>query len=187
VSLPVAWLGVDPGAKSSGLLSLIDGDVFDVHVLERDVLDNDTAPSGVVEHEVDYARRVADRARAMHGRLQRELKRRTGNSDASVHTAIEGVVAIVPHVRNRPINPIHLIHTAITLGAVAREFPTATIVRPGGHGSNPLGMYPPDLVTAGERRRTGWQLRVGQSSSRRHARSAFDVITAAQSPAYVLR
>ena len=164
---PRSWLGVDPGGVHSGLLTLIDDDLVDVFVLD---LEPDELP-------VEYMQRVVARARAMFSRLERRP------TEGGIAVALEGVVPITPHVKTKPINPTYLMHTALTLGGLAATFPDAVIVRPGGHGSQPMGTYPLELVSDGERRRKGWQLRAG-TGSLRHARSAYDVVRAAKSPIY---
>jgi len=173
--LPRGWVACDPGGSHSGLVSLIGVDVVDVFVLDR-------ADDELI---VDYARRVADRLVAMYGRVERALTRRAAADEGEVvndtAVALEGVVPITPHAGDKPINPTGLVYAAVVLGACAARFPNAAIVRPGRMGSNVLAAYPAQLVSDGERRRVGWEMRVG-TGQLRHARSAYDVAQAAKQP-----
>lgn len=59
-----------------------------------------------------------------------------------------------------------LLGTSRMIGHLEALFPDLVLVRPGGHGSQPLELYPPALVGARERSGEGIL---------RHARSAWDV------------
>lgn len=78
--------------------------------------------------------------------------------------AIEGVVNPNPHMGLS--NPGGIIAAAMVLGAVLTRWPEAVVVRPGGHGSGAIELYPPTLVGARERNGAG---------KMRHARSAWDI------------
>jgi hypothetical protein len=176
-------LGVDPGARATGLVVLNSlGNLVTHNVIER--------PAD--EHVLAWCNRCTEAA-------QRLLLTALGfGPDAHLHRdpdlndlvddlhpvvlAIEAVVEPNPH-RNRAngkaiINTGGIIDTAAVFGAFA-NFPgtgPGIAVRPGGHGSQPYATYPDELITPAERRAKGWRLRpAGQSSTIRHARSAYDV------------
>ncbi|GAB7515151.1 hypothetical protein TSUKUMMB_00260 [Rhodococcus sp. no. 34] len=74
------------------------------------------------------------------------------------------------------VDPTALLATAEILGAIL-GFPWTNHViqiRPNKNGSQPLGTYPGVLVSPGERRKAGWEARIG-GGQLRHARSAYDV------------
>lgn len=68
-----------------------------------------------------------------------------------------------------PINPRHIIDTAIVYGALVATFPDAILVPPAGNGSRLLAAYPAELVGPKETKGTG---------ELRHARSAWDIAAA---------
>jgi len=152
------WIAVDPGGRHTGIVAASSTGRFVSHIVVH-------REEG--EHVVIYAQRVVAAVASI-----------PHDYDIGVSYAIEDVVPIVPHVRDRPINPKHLVDTAVVLGAVASFMRDPIIVRPAGHGSNPMGTYPEALVTNRERSLKGWELRVGKSSQIRHARSAWDVLCA---------
>lgn len=93
--------------------------------------------------------------------------------------AVEGVNRPSWHVATRAkrgaaSNPVGLLGTCCVVGGLMVAFPDLVVVPPGGNGSSPLGCYPPWLVGPGEKRREGWELRVGTGRFR-HGRSAFDI------------
>lgn len=145
-------LGIDPGGRSTGWC-VTDGD--------------QPVEAEVVEREQDqpvhtYAAAVAQFLQAKWFRHEVEL------------VCVEGLVAVTPHVRDRPISPTGLLQAAVVFGAVTAVFHSdpmtpLEVVRPGGHGSQPLLAYPRLLVGARETKGTGRM---------RHARSAYDVALA---------
>ncbi|MEM9465268.1 MAG: hypothetical protein AAGA90_07830 [Actinomycetota bacterium] len=163
----------DPGSRSTGAVALLpNGDVFRHRVWSR----RDGASI------TGYARWVAKQATDLAVDLEREIYP-APSATFRIAFAVEGIVAIVPQARRRPINPMPLVETGVVLGAIAHAFgEDLVVVRPGNHGGNELGYYPAELVTDAERRLDGWQLRVGKTSKLRHARSAYDVALAVQNP-----
>jgi hypothetical protein len=170
-------LGVDPGGQHTGLAILNSLG----HLVDHAVIERPTA-----EGRIAWCNRCTEAAwRMLLVPLGYDPDRHTA---ADVVTeledtviAIEDVIAPNPH-RNRPngksiINVDGLLDTAAVFGAFA-ETPAGTItaVRPDGHGHQPYATYPDELITPAERRTKGWRLRTaGQSSTIRHARSAYDV------------
>ena len=152
-------VGVDPGARNTAVLSISDsGAVFAVTV-------HNEGPLLPVPR--DYLTRVVQ-----------EIHDMTRGVDEAVTVRVEGVTRPNWHVAKAAgggsaSNPEALLGTAQVLGAVLSHFP-CEVVAPGGHGSKPMGAYPPELVSDGERRRPGWELRVG-TGKLRHQRSAWDI------------
>ncbi len=145
-------LGIDPGGRTTGIVVVSRVDrPLDHRLVERQ--------DG--ERVAEYAYGVASIVKVMVEAHAVEL------------VAVEGLVTVNPHVRDRPISPTGLLQAAVVYGAVTAMLTHAmtptVIVRPGSHGSNPLTSYPPDLVGARERKGTG---------KLRHVRSAFDVALA---------
>jgi len=154
------WLGVDPGAYGTGI-ALIRTGTRPVALLDHDVILNDTGEVGTV-----YIARVL-------GAIER-----IRHFDDRPRMAVEAVNSPTGFARGKrhPIDPAHLLGCAIVLGAVLAAYPDSVLVPPGGNGHGAYASYPPELVTAGERRRADWSTRpAGQSTTIRHARSAFDV------------
>lgn len=146
-------LGIDPGGRETGCV-VLDGDAPVWHdVLER--ADDESMH--------DYAHGV--------GALMRTMVR---SSDVEL-VCIEGLVSVVPHVRDRPINPTGLLQAAVTFGAcyaLIRDQALSValeVVRPDKFGSAPLQTYPDSLIGPRETKGTG---------RLRHARSAYDVALA---------
>lgn len=83
---------------------------------------------------------------------------------------IEGVVTPQAYYQGKKnlMNPKHLIHTGIMVGAISHSIPQAVIVRPGNNGSR--DNYPDELN--GPRPKTLEGTAVGV---RKHERSAYDV------------
>lgn len=157
----VPVLGVDPGGRDTGII-LVDG----VRVGGRSV----RSPGELLPVDQGYIQAVLS-----------EIGGLVAGSSAphEVVVCVEGVTRPSWHVqasasRGAAANPTGLIAAAVVLGAVLGTYPNAVVVPPGGNGSRPLGAYPAGLVSDGERRKSGWELRVG-GGKLRHQRSAWDV------------
>jgi len=165
--MTTTWLGIDPGADGTGI-ALIRTGTRPVTLLDHDVILNDTGEVGTV-----YIARVLgaiDRIRCAHFDATTDSGR--------PRMAVEAVNSPTGFAggKRHPIDPAHLLGCAIVLGAVLAAYPDSVLVPPGGNGHGAYASYPPELVTAGERRRADWSTRpAGQSTDLRHARSAFDV------------
>ena len=72
--------------------------------------------------------------------------------------------------KRAPINPKHIIKAAIVLGALAKKFPNAVIVKSGKNGNQ--DWYPEELIG---RRPKDLQGSAEGAGTRNHERSAFDV------------
>lgn len=157
----VPVLGVDPGGRDTGII-LVDG----VRVGGRSV----RSAGELLPVDQGYVQSVLSEIDGLIA----------GSSDSrGVVVCVEGVTRPSWHVqasasRGAAANPTGLIAAAVVLGAVLGRFPGAVVVPPGGNGSRPLGAYPLGLVSEGERRKKGWELRVG-GGKLRHQRSAWDV------------
>ena len=187
--VPLFWLGVDPGGAATGLCLLNARGEYDSHaVFQRDKAELE-AMDDAADLDARWPRFCVDAASDFVGaRLYGSAATALEDSFEMFRdgiAAVEDVVAPNPHKRRRDgnsiINPAALLDTAKVFGAFC-DFPAGglTVVRPGGHGSNPYATYPDELVTDAERRAKGWRLNpAGQSSAIRHARSAYDVARAA--------
>jgi hypothetical protein len=151
-----AWIGVDPGARYTGIVAVEDRKVAACVVIDRD-------------HYPDhYLDQIEQRVRVALAALS-----------PSVQVAIEDVNAPSPHMGIA--RPADLITLGRTVGYLQRAFPDALLIPPNKHGSHPWGTYPPELLTAREKvNAKAKPLAVaGQSSTMRHARSAYDIALAA--------
>lgn len=154
-------VGVDPGARTTAIVAV---DTKDQTVLGMLLIRN---KGPLLPLPTDYLRAVA----ADVNRLAEKH-----NADA-VH--VEGVNRPSWHVggkaKGAATDPTGLLGAAQVLGAViASTDRTVHVIPPGRNGSRPMAAYPAPLVSDGERRKQGWQTRVG-TGQLRHARSAFDV------------
>lgn len=70
------------------------------------------------------------------------------------------------------MNPKHVIHLALVVGAFAGAYPDATMIRPGKNGSQPKENYPKEL--SGRRPKTLAGINQG-AGTRDHEKSAWDV------------
>jgi hypothetical protein len=134
-------LGVDPGGRTTGLC-LVDGrTVMDWQLVER-------------------ARRPFD---SYLGDVLGYIERLVWLEPI----AVEDLVDPNPHLGITAVRG--LLDTAQVIGAIRATF-DVTMVRPGGHGSNLLKSYPPELIGPRE----------GPSGKgkMRHVRSAFDIAQA---------
>lgn len=159
-----AVVGVDPGARSTGIVVVRGTDLLH-HQVVTSTSEQLLPVSGTYRRNVLSALGAA--LLTAHGQRCNSL------------VAIEGVVRPNWHMGGRAAaDPTALIATAYMLGATtvyAHEMGFDTLyVRPGKHGANPMACYPAPLVTDGERRTRGWQARIG-TSEMRHARSAYDI------------
>lgn len=145
-------LGIDPGGQTIGWVIRRGLTLLDHGLIER--------PEGLATYEwaISAGQRLNLAAYVPHAP---ELRR------AESIIAIEDVIPPNPHAGM--MRPGDLIAVSMVAGALFARFPDAVIVRPGKHGSHPLGTYPPVLVGAGERKGTG---------KLRHARSAWDIAAA---------
>lgn len=77
----------------------------------------------------------------------------------------------------KPTDPSAIIATAVVFGALlGRSWRVPLVSCPvGQNGSRPFGHYPDALVSAAERRRSGWELFPAGDGQLRHERSAYDV------------
>ncbi|WNO28428.1 RuvC-like resolvase [Corynebacterium phage PSonyx] len=155
----VPVLGVDPGGRDTGII-LVDG--------SRVAGCSVRSPGELLPVDQGYIQAVLA-----------EVGELIASTSGDVVVCVEGVTRPSWHVQasasyGAAANPTGLIAAAVVLGAVLGAYPGAVVVPPGGNGSRPLGAYPAGLVSDGERRKSGWELRVG-GGKLRHQRSAWDV------------
>ena len=157
------WLGVDPGAVSTGLALRNGRECLAWHTVKRADDETEIGPGPIYWAEI-----------------LRHIATFTG---ASVRIAIEGVRPPSPFARERGkktfASPIHPMALAATFGAIYVTYPDAVVVPPGGNGSGYLASYPEQLVTDAERRH-GLNREAGKGSKVSHARSAWDVSVLAE-------
>lgn len=164
----LAWIGVDPGARWSGIVArqgtrLLGWRVIDVHDLE---------PGADRPGELTLA--AIEATISELGALAGGTFRVAVEDTVPPNSHHEGRVSIVQ------VEP--LLRAAEVVGHVRRAFPGTVLVRPHGHGSSALASYLaacPELVTPREHAnavRKGTLLaRAPQNTTLRHARSAWDV------------
>lgn len=168
----VPWVGVDPGARQTGIVRRAGTQLLDWLVVDR----ADVEPGAPRPGRATFAA-VADAIRVM--------------ADGGP-VAVEHVRAPNPHVRrgngSSLIDPLDLIDTARLVGALEVLMPDALLIEPGGHGARPLGSYPDELVTPRERaaalRKGGLIQPARHNPPQCHWRAAWDV--AGAGPVYVL-
>ncbi|MDV6267049.1 hypothetical protein [Rhodococcus globerulus] len=156
-------LGIDPGARSTGLCVLSGGEI----------LAHQTVTS---EGDIFPAQRRYVLAVLEAGAVLLQIHDVT-------HVAVETITRPSWHMKGRAAaDPTALLATAEVLGAVLGvDWPVnVTQIRPNKNGSRPLGAYPDELISPAERRKKGWEHRIG-SGQLRHARSAYDVARLASS------
>jgi len=152
-----AVVGVDPGARETGVVLSIDGQLIEWEVVRRD---HATALLNVPRA---YLERINDKIGAYI-----DLALRSECADVVV--AIESVT--VPNVhhngKRQVLSPEGPMATALVYGAVFGQNWTASVVsvEPGGNGSLPFTSYPEAL-----RPKDGGK----GSDVKRHVRSAWDV------------
>lgn len=143
-----AVVGVDPGASTLGVV-VRQGDLLLAwEHLGRGVL---TPPAVWIRQVLEVVHRHVD-------------------VSPGVLVAVEGLTPPSSHLGRGTQVLAAYGATSLVLGALLRDFPDAIEVPPGGHGSAPLGAYPPQLRGARERKGRG---------ALRHCRSAWDVAGAA--------
>lgn len=172
-------LGIDPGSATTGLC-LVDTNYGTEHGHGLVATTHSGLPIG--PGHTQYAADVLRLATAM---LE-------GTGSAAL-IAVENLTPAGGFKRGKrdPINPQHLVATGVLIGqllaglqairGVRHMHHPLLLVDPVGNGSKPLGAYPANLVSDGERRTAGWELRVG-TGQLRHARSAHDVAMATRHP-----
>lgn len=153
-------LGIDPGGRTTGLA--VQGHNAIAHATVVN-------PGVVLPPPREYLQAVIKAALALADDQNVDL------------IAVESVRRPNWHAGGAAANPTGLLGTMGVYGAaLAYDWPVPVVaVPPLRNGSKPLGSYPEHLVSDGERRKSGWQLRVG-SGQLRHARSAWDVALAAR-------
>lgn len=163
-----AALGIDPGSSSVGFCVLHGAKVVDHQVLSR--------PDHYRQFpaEAAWINEVVETALHLVKLYSPEVVGIETISRPNFHVNKGGAAA----------KPTYLLATAQVLGALQHALPEAIEVPPGKYGSHPLGSYPEELVSDGERRRDGWQARVG-AGNLRHARSAHDIAREARLIAHV--
>lgn len=156
-------LGVDPGARYVGVV-IRDGDV---------ALHSSTWRRPDSVSELQWPTVVVDRLL--------ELREQYGHLPIGVESVT------FPKGRTKgqidPINPAHLVFTAICVGAICVAFRDAIWISPGHNGSRHLSHYPPALRGSRAADLSG----VTEHRSRDHERSAWDVAGRATDQAYPLR
>lgn len=146
-------LGIDPGAKYTGV-SLRD-------LAEETILLSSTY---VKPDSLD----IYEWARFLPSLIQQEVLQ---HYQVDV-IGVEGISAPKGYQNGRrsPLNPKHIIFTAILVGGFLLEFKDAVVVPPGKNGST--GVYPDELN--GRRPKTLLGSSVG-ATTRNHEKSAYDV------------
>lgn len=156
-------LGCDPGARATGICVVKDAR----RILAHTTVTNPGTGNDYFPASTDYLRRAVETVLTLAAEHAADL------------IAVETLTRPSWHLDGRAAaDPRALLATAQVLGAVQAVPWPVTTVRPGKHGSAPLGVYPAELVGDGERRERGWQLRPGRGKLR-HERSARDIANAA--------
>lgn len=155
------WIGIDPGSRWTGIAAREDATCLTAGVIDAND-DPDT-----------YRPRIV--AAVMDALI-------TFDDDTHVRIAIESINAPKPYIDGRKTftRPADLIALGRILGYLERALPNAILVAPDRHGSQPWITYPAELITPGERRALNPLKTAGQSSTMRHARSAWDVTKTAE-------
>lgn len=170
-------VAIDPGSQHTGIVARSRDQLLAWEVIDRNA----------GEPIDEYAHRLLDHTVATSNRGFVALDHHDGQDVDPLLHAVEHF-----HAPTGQIGAIHTTPIAETawltgwLYAALRgdsiEGPagfTVLLVPPAHHGRQPLGTYPDELVTKGERR-GNWKLRPARRSAPvSHARSAFDVAAAA--------
>ena len=145
-------MGVDPGARYTGVVVRDGGAVLHASTLVRPV---DMGPTA-------WALSVVEQLRVIH------------TSVGECPMAVEGVSDPKGFTKGKrdPINPAWIMRAAVVLGAVVAVWPDACVVPPGGNGAKYARNYPPELVG---RRPAQLPGDGQQAGTRAHEQSAFDV------------
>lgn len=171
-------VAVDPGSKRAGVVVRWGSELCAWGVAER---------KGDPLHE--WTRRILSGMRCYSDEALSHIWPERG-FDGDLVWAVEDFHVPTPHLGR--VHARQVVETAWVVAyiyATAREeqrydpqpssADTAVLVPPNDFGRAPLGAYPPELVTDGERRGQ-WQLRpAGRSTKVSHARSAWDLAGAA--------
>ena len=152
-------IGLDPGARDTGIVAVYPDGTIDGRTVHND--------GPLLPLSRPYMLAVGD-----------VIEELCQNAGGDYTLRVETVVRPNWHVAKAAgggsaSNPEALLGTAQLLGAIIGWY-ECEIVRPGKHGSKPMGYYPEQLVSDGERRREGWEGRVG-TGKLRHQRSAYDI------------
>lgn len=155
-------IGVDPGARYTGVV-VRDGDA---------VLHSSTLVRPKDMSATDWAVHVVVG-------VQEILK----GFPATTPVAVEGVndPKGFHHGKRAALNPKDIIRAGIVLGAVVATWPTATVVPPGGNGSQHYSTYPDSLIG---RRPADLPGSTNGAGTRDHEQSAYDVAGKAVPTAY---
>lgn len=159
------WIGVDPGARWTGIVARSDDDqVISYRVVDRVEVDPESK-----RVSMPYLKAVIS-----------AMDHVWALADWDVRFAVEDVVSPIGYEFIRPSDMIGL---GMVLGWVLAHQPSALLVRPAKHGARPFHSYPEELSTPGERRyatrANTWGRPAPKSAAIRHARSAWDVAGAA--------
>lgn len=173
---PIAWVGIDPGPRSTGIAARIGTRLIGWTVIDRATIEPDADRPGypTLRAIIEAVDRITDSI-----------------GDQTWRVAVEDVVPPNAYHDGRLsiIDVTGLLRTAEIIGFVEAAYPDVLRVRPGNNGSNALASYPDGLVTATERRYAITKRRLlepaPQNSTLRHARSAWDVAGAAAHEARV--
>lgn len=160
-----AWIGIDPGARFSGLVLRSGNDCVDWVTVVRTDDETEIGPGPAYWHAIDRA--VLNLA---------GIAIREGLTAPLI--SIEGVRAPggFRDGKKQFAKPADIMALGATFGAVLTQNPDAIVVPPGGNGRGVYGQYPDELVSAGEKRGRNWRLKdCGKSSPQSHARSAWAV------------
>jgi hypothetical protein len=180
------WIGIDPGARWTGIVVRNGTCLLGWTVIDRQKVDPDSE-----RHTPKTMEAVAEAI----GLLA---------DPATCRIAIEDAIAPNPHVTRQDgsslTNPRGIIETARMVGYLQCAFPGAVVVRPNGHGSNALASYldgpggivtttGPGLVTAREKtnaiRMRRLATRAPDNPPQCHARSGWDIAGAAAAEARI--
>jgi hypothetical protein len=172
------WIGIDPGARWTGIVVRDGMTLLGWTVIDRKKIDPDSErhTPATMEAVVEAVGLLAD--------------------PATCRIAIEDADRPNPHVTRKNGNSLidtrHIIDTARLVGYLQCAFPHAVIVRTNGHGSQALASYPhgPDgIVTDTERanaiRRGRLMAPAPRNPPQCHARSGWDIAGAAATEARI--
>jgi len=156
------WVGVDPGARESGVVARAGARLVAWRVIDRHVVEPGTEEPGIptLETIVATIAEFLDLLRAGPSRV-----------------AVERAKKPNPHLGMIDVG--YLLGTREVIGYVRCAYPGAVLIDPAKNGRQPLITYPRELISPGEiahadRART-WHAEPGDSASHRHVRSAWDL------------
>jgi hypothetical protein len=153
------WIGVDPGARRTGIAMRNGTTLLGWRLIERATDEGETGAGPT------YWADIHDAIRGL-----------AITAPGDWRLAIEGVRAPggFRDGKRQFAHPRDLIALAATYGAILDHHPGAVTVPPGAHGRGALTAYPTALITAAERR-LGVNRAAGDSAPISHVRSAWDV------------